>query len=413
MSVAKKVRYGCALLGALSWVAPAQSETMQITAHFAPDPARPNANVFKNSTPDSGYCLKAPSECKRLGIFSLETAITHQANRPILAGHTNQRQGAMFDVASEWRDVNVTDDTGLQFAVVQVRIAGIGGAYRLPVRVHELIGQELPTHYAHHKLWWEGDWLDAPRPCTYGPYSSYTDFSWSFFWNTPVKGVCSKQADFDIPQLAYDNLNFAYELKTPNPLTMAPGTYRGMALYTLGAGGDFDMGDVMQPSDSNLTLDFTLTVEHVLAVEIPPGGNQVQLVPQGGWQAWLQQQRKPTRLFRDQTFNLWASTPFKMQLGCTLEIGNTCALQDAAGNRVPVDVAVTLSPGMTSGGQAVNRRPLLLDGQGTEKFEPSLYVARKQGTLHFSVEKDGVRQMLDLGSAKFSGDVTVIWDSEV
>jgi hypothetical protein len=40
-------------------------------------------------------------------------------------------------------------------------------------------------------------------------------------------------------------------------------------------------------------------------------------------------------------------------------------------------------------------------------------VARKPGTLHFSVEQDGVRQMLELGSAKFSGEVTVIWDSEV
>jgi hypothetical protein len=29
------------------------------------------------------------------------------------------------------------------------------------------------------------------------------------------------------------------------------------------------------------------------------------------------------------------------------------------------------------------------------------------------VEQEGVRQMLDLSSAKFSGDVTVVWDSEV
>lgn len=402
------------LIAALLSVAPVRAEMMQITAEFRPDPSRPHVNEFKNTTSDTGYCLRQPSECKRWGIFSLATAITHQSDRPIVAKHGNPRQGAMFNVPAGWRDVSVTDETGLQTAVVQVRIAGIGDTYRLSQRVQELIGEEqLPDYVAHNKLWREGDWLDAPAPCANGPYSESTDMSSSFFWMTPVVGVCSKRADYDIPELAYDNLNFAYQLKTPNPLTMAPGTYRGTTLYTVGAGGDFDMGDIMRPSDGSLVLDFTLTVEHVLAVEIPPGGNQVQLVPQGGWQAWLQQSRKPTRLFRDQTFNLWTSTPFKMQLGCSLEIGNTCALQDAAGNRVPVDVAVTLPPGMTSGGQAVNRRPLLLDGQGTEKFEPGLYVVRKPGTLHFSVEKDGVRQMLELGSERFSGDVTVIWDSEV
>ena len=401
------------LIAALLSVAPVRGEVVQITAEFSPDPSRPHINEFKNTTPDTGYCLRDPFWCKHWGIFSLGTAINHQSVRPIAAKHDNPRQGAMFNVPASWRDVSVTDETGLQTTVVQVRIAGVGGTYRLSQRVQELIGQEISVNRAHDKLWWEGDWLAAPAPCASGPFSEVSDMSWSFFWMTPVVGVCSKRADYDIPELSYEGMSFAYELKTPNPLKMAPGTYRGTTLYTLGAGGDFDMGDNMQPSDGSLVLDFTLTVDHVLAVEIPPGGNQVQLVPQGGWQAWLQQQRKPTRLFRDQTFNLWASTPFKMQLGCSLEMGNTCALQDAAGNRVPVDVAVTLPPGMTSGGQAVNRRPLLLDGQGTEKFEPGRYVVRKPGTLHFSVEKDGVRQMLELGSERFSGDVTVIWDSEV
>ncbi|WP_347901804.1 hypothetical protein [Pseudomonas purpurea] len=280
--------------------------------------------------------------------------------------------------------------------------------------MQDLVGlDDLDAYRAHDKLWWNGSWIEAPRPCTEGPYSKYTDFSWSFFWMTPVAGVCSNQALFDIPDIAYENMDFAYQLKTPDPLKMAPGTYRGPMVYSVGPGGDFDTGDIMRPSDGSLMLDFTLTVEHVLAVEIPPGGNQVQLIPQGGWQAWLQQHRKLTRLFRDQTFNLWASTPFKMQLSCAINVGNTCGLQDVAGNRVAVDVAVTLPAGMTSLGQAVNRQPLLLDGQGTEHFEPSLYVARKPGTLHFSVEKDGVRQMLKLGSERFSGSVTVIWDSQV
>ncbi|TPG96578.1 hypothetical protein EAH72_10180 [Pseudomonas caspiana] len=51
-------------------------------------------------------------------------------------------------------------------------------------------------------------------------------------------------------------------------------------------------------------------------------------------------------------------------------------------------------------------------GAGANDIDFAFFMA-DPGTLHFSLEQDGVRQMLELGSAKFSGDVTVIWDSEV
>lgn len=62
---------------------------------------------------------------------------------------------------------------------------------------------------------------------------------------------------------------------------------------------------------------------------------------------------------------------------------------------------------------AVTRRPLLLSGSGTERFEPTLYVDRKPGTLHFEITKEGVSQMLKFPGHRYSGEVTVIWDSEV
>ncbi|MNG16887.1 hypothetical protein D3C84_1008330 [compost metagenome] len=65
-------------------------------------------------------------------------------------------------------------------------------------------------------------------------------------------------------------------------------------------------------------------------------------------------------------------------------------------------------------GQAVDRRPLRLDGSGTELFQPGHYVDRKPGALHFEVAREHVEQMLQDGKAKnWSGNVTVIWDSEV
>jgi hypothetical protein len=408
--------YGCLLFAAsmTAW-----AEVVQITAEFEPDPAKPHSNEFKNTTKDSGYCAENPFSCQEGNgferLFSIETGIDVQSIRPIPAHHTNPRQGAMFDIsAAQWRDVTVLDARGNP-ATVQVRIAGVGGRYRLSHRVQEIIGREdLPAPSAHSRLWDILDWGIAPRPCREGRAGAgVNDTDFAFLWLTPVPGVCQARANFEIPALSYPRLNFAYAVRTPDPLKMAPGVYTGNILYRLGPGADFDMGDNMQATPDSLQLVFTLTVNHVLAVEIPPGGNEVQLVPAGGWQAWLQQGRKPNRLLRDQTFNIWTSTPFKMQLSCVIDLGNTCGLQDAVGNRVPVNVAVSLPYGLTRNGQSVERQPLRLDGQGTERFEPNLYVARKPGTLHFSVEQDGVRQMLDLGSAKFSGDVTVVWDSEV
>lgn len=187
-------------------------------------------------------------------------------------------------------------------------------------------------------------------------------------------------------------------------------------MYSIGKGMDFDMGDVLIPSVDSLTLNFTLDVMHALKVEVPPGGNKIELLPQGGWQAWLNQGRKPTRLFRDQTFNISSSSRFRMHLECQYPAGNTCALRDAdSTDLVPLNSSVSLPNGLTDAmGQTVQRRPLFLDGSGTELFQPSIYVDRKPGALHFEITKEHVELMLREGVDKtFTGNITVIWDSEV
>jgi hypothetical protein len=175
------------------------------------------------------------------------------------------------------------------------------------------------------------------------------------------------------------------------------------------------MGDVMLPSDSIITLNFILDVEHTLKVDIPPGGSRVELVPQEGWQAWLSSGQRPTRLFRDQRFHISASSRFKMALDCPAISGNTCAITEAStSHAVPVDVSVTLPHGLTDEtGQSVNRRRLSLEGSDPGFFQPGFYLDRKLGTLHFEVARENVRAMLDSGGTSYAGNVTVIWDSEV
>jgi hypothetical protein len=172
----------------------------------------------------------------------------------------------------------------------------------------------------------------------------------------------------------------------------------------------------MIPNDNVLTFNFNLDVQHTLKVEVPPGGNRIELIPQGGWQAWLQRNRRPERLFRDQTFNISASSRFKMQLDCQYgDGGNQCMLlEPVSGGAVPVSISVTLPSGLNdAAGQPVSRRPLLRDGSGTELFQPGLYVDRKPGQLHFEIARTHVEEMLTGVAKTYSGNVTVIWNSEI
>ncbi|WP_053213363.1 hypothetical protein [Pseudomonas sp. Q12-87] len=396
----------------------AHALTQDISAIFRPDPSKPMENKFTNTTPVSGFCASKPSECRAAGIFSILLHVSANAIGPIQAGHEDPRQGAMFKVPANWRPVQVTHVGTGETEVVEVRWAGVGWQQFFPESdVVQLVGGDVSSYRAHQMLWTGRDWLYAPAPCQNTGIARYTDRTYSFFWKTPTEGVCAKRANYLIPQgsMRYIYLDFAYELRTPNPLKMSSGQYTGSLTYSVGPGQDVDMGDVMIPTDSAITLNFKLDVEHTLKIEIPPGGNRVELVPQGGWQAWLNQGQKPTQLFRDQRFHISASSRFKMGLECQYVSGNTCAITETGtGHSVPVDVSVSLPDGLTdAAGQPVNRRRLLRDGSGTELFQPGFYVDRRPGMLHFEVGRSQVEAMLDSGAKDYSGNVTVIWDSEV
>lgn len=78
-----------------------------------------------------------------------------------------------------------------------------------------------------------------------------------------------------------------------------------------------------------------------------------------------------------------------------------------------VDVSVSLPNGLTDGaGQAVKRFPLR--PQTSPVFQPSIYVDRKPGTLHFEVDKNYTDLLIDNAKGRpYQGNITVIWDSEV
>ncbi|WP_347901808.1 hypothetical protein [Pseudomonas purpurea] len=390
---------------------PVRAVTYDITAVFRPDPTNPQVNKFTNTTPISSVCKShIQLQCERLGIFSLrDESFRALANAPMpaLTAGPDSRRAAMFKVPSEWRPVQVTHVGTGEVETVEMRIAGVGSNWKAP----------NVSYWGWPGVGWSTFWRTPPAPCIATSFFTADTTSANFFWVVPENaGACTVTPGTEIPDLLYRTLEYAYELKTPKPLSMSTGQYVGNITYTMQPRGDFDFGDIMIPVDGLMTFNFTLDVQHTLKVEVPPGGNRVELVPQGGWQAWLQRNRKPERLFRDQTFNLSASSRFKMRLACQYgDGGNTCMLYEPnSGGAVPVDIAVTLPNGMTdAAGQPVNRRPLLRDGSGTELFQPGHYIDRKPGTLHFEIARPAVEEMLTGPAKTYAGNVTVIWDSEV
>ncbi|MBB3243170.1 hypothetical protein FHW68_004737 [Pseudomonas sp. Tn43] len=403
------------LLALLAIAPSAEAATQEIRALFTPDPANPLRNEFVNKTPESGYCEYYPDICRASNTFSLRLMTRLESNKAMQAG-ADPRNSAMFKVPGNWRRLTVTNAETGRMETVEVRIAGIGSNYVLSDTAASLTGASNAQE-GHNRLWKGYGWVNSAPPCETTGVGFYGASTYAFFWKTPNETPCVKTANFTIPGMTYGYLDFAYELRTPNPLGMFSGLYTGSLSYRLGPGGDFDFGDVMIPNDPDLTLDFVLDVQHILKVDIPPGGEKVQLVPAGGWQSWLQAGRRPVSLFRDQTFNISASSRFKMQLECeTPGIVTDCQIINPhTGGGVELQVSVSLPNGLNDlAGQPVKRRRLRTGQANALHLQPAFYVDNTPGVLHFEVPKYVMEFMLLPGmGGRYSGRVTVIWDSEV
>lgn len=384
------------------------AETVDITAKFSPNPADPHINKFVNTTPNSGFCAAYPSYCK--DYFSIAIpGMSVKTSSPIAANHPDLRQGAMFKVPAEYRTLSVMSPSG-SVKELKVRILGFGSTQRFTTNVTTITGVSGVVE-AHSALW-GGTWLYGAAPCKSSPLGSYNDRQYRFFWLTPVASPCGKRARFTIPEFTLDTFNFAYDLITPDPLDMEAGFYQGAITYTVGPGMDLDFGDALLPNDSALTLNFNLHVQHMLRVYFPPGADRLTLYPEGGWQQWLQYGRRPAKLSSQQTFQIWSSTRFKMQLRCQYDIGGQCGISNDAGHSVPVETRVTLPNGLLSqANQPVNRYSL--SSTTPAIFHPTHYVDNSRAVLDFEVSKQSVEEMTAYAGTRYSGSVTVVWDTQI
>ena len=402
-------RLSCGLGLCLVMAAPAiEAASREIRALFQPDSSQPNKNVFLNQTPNSGYCANFPSECKDNNMFSIQLPVRLDSTRTL-----NPNDSIDVRVPANWRQLTVTNAETGEAETVEVRIIGIGSQYILSDPAYKLVGVTDPRE-GHQKLWTGSSWVYAPAPCQYSGVGAYGDNRYRFFWKAPVEAACSKVAAYTIPSMYFDTLDFAYELRTPSPLGMSSGLYTGSMTYSIGPSGDFSLGALMTPDDGVLNLDFVLDVQHTLKVDLPAGGNRVTLEPEGGWMRWIASGQKPIKIYRDQIFYLSASSRFKVMMICNSLGGTRCRLRSPKGNTAEVETKLTLPAGITGpGGGDVKLLPLSYN-TWVGPFQPGIYVDRKVGSLRFEMPKDNIDFLIRPGlSDTLTGDITVIWDSEV
>lgn len=382
----------------------ALASQVNITARFLPNANNPNINKFENTTPNSGYCADYPSQC-RGGQFSLSIP-NATGYTPLVTGQT-----IGLSVPNSWQSVTITHIDG-STQTVKVRITALGATSHISPSLSSAV--DITT--AHSNLWNDGHWGYAPIGCASGglAYGNYSIFI--FFWYFNSTNPCVKMPKLSVtPGLYFDNINFMYEILTPNPLEMSMGTYTGQITYTIGPAGDFRFGTATA-NDSLVTLNFSLSVQHTLRVQFPAGADRLTLQAEGGWQQSLYNGPNflPKKLIANQTFQQWSSTKFKMQLQCQYPTGNDCGIQNNNGSTtIPVKTMVILPLGLVSNDnqQAVNRYPL--SNNTAAIFAPSRYVNNERATLHFEVDQAGIGQMINSGASTFRGNVTIVWDSQI
>ncbi|MFI8223298.1 hypothetical protein [Pseudomonas sp. NPDC085632] len=388
----------------------AQALNQEIRALFQPDPSKPDKRTFINQTPNTGYCASFPNQCASHNMFSIELPVRFTSSR-----YLDLFDWAAVKAPANWRRLSVINQQTQETQQLEVRVIGMGSKYVLNRPAVEIAGGANALE-GHRRLWTSDSWAHGvPAPCQYSGAGDHGPDWFRFFWKTPSEAHCFKVPGHHIKWMYFDKLDFAYELRTPDPFKMSTGRYTGSLTYSLGPGADFDMGKLFEPDVSTLTLDFVLDVQHTLKVDIPPGGDKVVLEPQGGWQRWLDSGRKPSRLFRDQIFHISASSKFTMKLECEHRLASAsgCAIVDGLQGAGGVDVSVSLPNGLTdSAGQAVKR--MRLGVEATAPFQPGFYIDRKPGTLHFEVDEQQTHWMIDKAQGRpYRGNITVIWDSEV
>ena len=397
--------------------------TMDITASFSPSMDNPENNSFMNTTPQSGYCADYPDECKK-NTFSIGMGgITAFLVTSGFTANSEPRMGMYFKIPGAWRNVAVTNlETGSQ-VTASFRVNAFSARY------HTRTDWKRADY---SDSWNGGDFVYAPSPCSYSGVGKFNARRYTFMWKWPASdAACYKTAKKDLNGEPYliNNTSLGYELKTPDPLKMEAGTYTGTLTLSVGPGGDIDFGDNFQVSDTELTINFTLSVNHELKLTTTADDQAVSLQPcasgrvcteeegSANWERWMVSRITPPLTGRS-NFNLSSSGAFTVYLTCEQQSGSDCALRSdkMPSQTVPVRTLLTLPDNIVDNvtGSTVSKRRLAAGRDLSRNvFTTKIFGQNRTGKIDFLVSQKDVDTMLTTRPDTYRGAVTVIFDPSI
>ena len=410
-------RYRLALV-LMSYALSASAYEKTIEAVYTPDPNSLRNTAFVIVTPGEGKC-SSPSSSYCNGALGMMWPVVFEspAGIEVAANASDPRRGAYFKIPLGWRSVMlINNKTGSQ-AELKVRAVAMGSQYHLIQPAAELSpGGPTAPNLGHGLLWQGGAWHEGLGSC-------YSSRLWylvpkvhEFFWHYRSNDTCTKKALFEIPgPFIYNHTQTAFEFVMPNPLDMEPGEYAASTVYNVGPGQDFDLGELMLPSDNVLALNFRFTVNSALTVDFPPGSQRAVLQPREGWQGWLNSGRKPPGLSAFQNFKLSTSSHFKMYLDCQYSIDADCGIyaESATKNaRVAVDTTVSFPAGITlsPGRRTAIKVPLAQGMHNAVSFEVDGVQLSRAASMNYEIQPEVTALMVENPGSTYSGVVTIIFD---
>lgn len=396
--------------------------TMNITAEFSPSMDNPENNQFVNTTPQSGYCSAHPTECRN-GELSLDMKLSLTPSKGLTINDT-PRDSLYFKMPSSFRNIEVTNNETGQKEKLAFRVSAFSARYITP-KDHGVYDWKGVSYFSY-----------PTGGCGFVAPGWGTTFNFGWIWKYPnVDLGCYNITSVNRPVggdnyiNGVDQVSLGYELNTPNPLKMASGIYTGTLPLIVGPGGDIDFGDNFQASDSELIINFTLTVNHELKLTTTPESQAVSLQPcapgrvcseeegQANWERWMVTRITP-KLTGRSNFSLSSSGSFTVYLQCEQQNGPDCALKsdNNPSQTVPVQTLLTLPNNVvdSSTGSSVSKRRLSVGRDITKNvFATKSFGQNQAGSIDFLVEQKEVDTMLESRPDTYRGAVTVIFDPQI
>lgn len=400
--------------------------TMNITAAFAPSMDRPENNSFTNTTEQSGFCYKWPQYCP--GFVSVALPITAQSTKAILPD-SESRDGMFIKTPSTIRKIIVHNETTGETSQLDFRVNLFSAQYSPNTGGDETwgsVGSNGTMAYPDNS---------GSGGCSSvsggGSFASSGEVWAQFGWFTGTNAYtgCSRQSAIVRNTLKLTDISVGYLIQTPNPLLLSAGVYTGELDVFIGPGGDFDFGDNLQPSASELKIKFTLHVAHELKLTTTADGQKVSLQPcasdkvcnenegSANWERWMVTRITPELAGRS-NFSLSSSGAFTVYLECEQQSGPDCALRSdkMPSQTVPVQTLLTLSDNIVDSvtGSTVSKRRLQAGRDLTKNvFFTKTFGQSRAGSIDFLVGQKDVDTMLTTRPDTYRGAVTVIFDPKI